>query len=1432
MDIKRLCLFLLLGIVWNASFCQKNELLPIHKDTYQQKGDFYFERYEYKRAVYFYNLSFKKDTSSIDVLLKMADAYSKLELSKQAETYYRKAFLSKYIIDNEHILKFCLTLLANGKLEESKIWLQKYNQSVDSDIRGKAYLTSIENRGELYKDSTIFFVQNLKEINTPESEISPVALNSRIIYAAKRSILIDLVNESYYQLYSSEFSTEGQLIQTRFYNYSLNSNLHEGPIAINSANSEIFITRNIRDKNAKNNIKLGIYKTSLPKKADEKLVLSPFNIPGFKYDLGHPTINNDGTKLYFISSSSDGYGGTDIYYSKLINDQWSYPENLGNVINTKGNEMFPFLFNDSLLYFASDGHGGLGGLDMFKVNLKKEPFKIVNLGYPINSSSDDFSLFISPEGKIGYFSSNRPGGFGSDDIYKVEFLNFKLNADTEEALKELKWLMSLSINSNNNDTAIEDTTIKSLTTKGFSIIPRSAYTLKVSKKDVSGIESEEMTIPLTKGVKYDFNSDASNKVEFDNFLENRKDVKTDTTATLDISLLSKALKIDKGEEFAFRILPDINDTAKNKAGSTIMLNNKTYEVKRTEKYVINVPYNKQQQVNIQTDISHLQKNFAASSYMLNVDTVPFFSEIAIDTTGLYKRFLEDETDTNIDEAVKELKWLMSQSIKSNDIAKEDTLKSLTARGFSIIPQSSYTLKVSKKGVSGIQSEEMSIPLTKGVKYDFNSTTDQGNQAELDKFLENRKDVKTDTAVALDISLLSKELKIEKGEEFTFSILPDTSDRTENKAGSTIILNNKTFNVKSNEKYLINVPYNKQQQVNIQTDISHLQKNFAASSYKLNVDTIPFCSEIAIDTTGLYKRFLEDETDANIDEAVKELKWLMSQSIKSNDIAKEDTLKSLTARGFSIIPQSSYTLKISKKGVSGIQSEEMSIPLTKGVKYDFNSTTDKGNQAELDKFLENRKDVKTDTAVALDISLLSKALKIEKGEEFAFSILPDSSDRTENKAGSTIILNNKTFNVKSNEKYVINVPYNNQQQVNIQTDISHLQKNFAASSYKLNVDTISFFSEISIDTTGLYKRFLEDEADANIDEAVKELKWLMSQSIKSNDIAKEDTLKSLTAKGFSIIPQSSYTLKVSKKGVSGIQSEEMSIPLTKGVKYDFNSTTDQGNQAELDKFLENRKDVKTDTAMALDISLLSKALKIEKGEEFAFSILPDTSDRTENKAGSTIILNNKTFNVKSNEKYVINVPYNNQQQVNIQTDISHLQKNFVASSYKLNVDTIPFFSEISIDTTGLYKRYLEDEAKTDLKNTILRQYMAENGVPLKDSIINVVILNFEFNKFSLHLNDLQYIHDVIIKTLKKNPVYYVILYGHTDIRGSNNYNYLLGDERAKFVKDFLVQKGIDQNRIKTFSFGKAKPFKKCPDGCDESIHKLNRRVEIVLFGPKL
>ncbi len=479
----------------------------------------------------------------------------------------------------------------------------------------------------------------------------------------------------------------------------------------------------------------------------------------------------------------------------------------------------------------------------------------------------------------------------------------------------------------------------------------------------------------------------------------------------------------------------------------------------------------------------------------------------------------------------------------------------------------------------------------------------------------------------------------------------------------------------------------------------------------------------------------------------------------------------------------------------------------------------------------------------------------------------------------------------------------------------------------------------VDTTGYYQSIREDPDAVNQsddDEAIKELEYLLSLTINAANAGEEEPgISNITTGEFSIIPGSEYILKVSKKGYAGDQEEELQIPLTSGVKYNFNTDpeaiSDYHNK--LNELLENRKDILVKEGQSINVSLLSKELNMKEDEEYTFNLFPDSSHivfpATLDSLLTTIFLKNETIQLSGKEQLMINFPYASRKAVNIQTEIKYLQDNFIAAEYNLDIDTIPFFSEIVVDTTGYYLRYQHpvftqsdqsssrytignENSKTNpgiifrvqiaasrrsipqrellkkykggreiglfkeegwykyyiaetptyfeakqimidcgvedafiaaydqnnklaLKDAMLRQYqqrMKERGRVIHDSILSIVIINFEFDKFSLHAAEEKDLDELVIEKLNEDKNYYVEIDGHTDVLGSEIYNYGLSDERALFVKELLIKKGIEENRIKTFSFGETQLLKACGelDDCDDSVHRVNRRVEIVIFSP--
>ncbi|WP_422091973.1 OmpA family protein [Tenacibaculum ovolyticum] len=416
-------------------------LLVITVKSYGQKqkvADRYFEEFSYLQSAKLYKaLIEKKGDSSKHILSRLAESYYNNADTEEAEFWYKELlFKYKKDLEDKHLFKYAQVLRSNGKYKKSdSIFLQLSSSDKNNrkeELKRENYLSDYSN------NEARIGVRNLA-INTEYSDFGGFILNGKTYYTSavpkgvKKERIYKWNNQPFLNIYKADEeikSLEGNekdtiltLVNHRLIETPITSEFHESTPVFTKDGKTIYFTRNNvsgkkarRDK--KNTSNLKIYKASFVNGYWVNITELPFN--NDEYSVGHPALSLDEKTLYFVSNMPGGFGSTDIYKVSIEEgNNYGIPVNLGKTINTSDKEMFPFIGADSTLYFSSNGHLGLGLLDIFKSKIKKDSIFSTpkNMGHPFNSKRDDFSFYINEEGKKGFFSSNRKNGKGDDDIY-------------------------------------------------------------------------------------------------------------------------------------------------------------------------------------------------------------------------------------------------------------------------------------------------------------------------------------------------------------------------------------------------------------------------------------------------------------------------------------------------------------------------------------------------------------------------------------------------------------------------------------------------------------------------------------------------------------------------------------------------------------------------------------------------------------------------------------------------------------------------------------------------------------------------------------------------------------------------------------------------------------------------------------------------------
>jgi outer membrane protein OmpA-like peptidoglycan-associated protein/tetratricopeptide (TPR) repeat protein len=412
---------LLLCVFFFQGSAQKTILVKAEKN---------YDSYAYVDAIDNYKKVAEKGYQDEKIFQKLGNAYYfKAELP-QALKWYDQLFMLYPNQEPEYLYRYSQALKSVGNYAKADQMLEQFNAISGNDKRGALFVDNKNYLEEIKANSDRFQVVDAG-VNSNSSDYGSSFWGNKLVFASARDTggvakkVFKWTNTSFTNLYWSEMKPDGEMGKPERFERNINSMFNESTPVFTQDGKTMYFTRNNflvgkRGRDINKNTLLKLYKATLDKEGNWTSVTElPFNSDN--YSVAHPALSVDEKTLYFASDMPGTLGQSDLFRVK-INEDWKYgkPENLGPAINTEGRETFPFISADNELYFASDGRPGLGGLDVYvaKIDVDGGFYEIQNIGEPINSNQDDFAFLINSKDRNGFFTSNREGGKGCDDIYR------------------------------------------------------------------------------------------------------------------------------------------------------------------------------------------------------------------------------------------------------------------------------------------------------------------------------------------------------------------------------------------------------------------------------------------------------------------------------------------------------------------------------------------------------------------------------------------------------------------------------------------------------------------------------------------------------------------------------------------------------------------------------------------------------------------------------------------------------------------------------------------------------------------------------------------------------------------------------------------------------------------------------------------------------
>jgi len=414
----------------SVALLSTTSLLFAQPEKELEKANEMYKNFSYVDAIKIYERIAQKGFVNQEMLESLGNAYYYNAEYKKALPWYEQLFQEgKYKVKPEYYYRYAQTLKSVGDYTQADKMMAKFVELTNANDTRAALFEENKDYQTVIKNNSGRFQLNNASVNTENSEYGTAFYGDKIVFAgatdarkAKRGVS-QWTGESFYDLYEAEHFDQ-KLSNRKPFSSTINTQFNESTPVFTKDGNTVYFTRNnyVNRKlgtDIENTILLKILRATKDKNGNwGNIVEVPFNSD--QYNVAHPALSPDEKYLYFASDMPGSFGNSDIFRVEILGDnQYGTPENLGNIINTAGRESFPYISKDNVLYYSSDGIPGLGGLDIFaaKFNADGSTSKPVNIGMPGNSADDDFCFVFNSDSKIGFLTSNRPGGKGKDDIY-------------------------------------------------------------------------------------------------------------------------------------------------------------------------------------------------------------------------------------------------------------------------------------------------------------------------------------------------------------------------------------------------------------------------------------------------------------------------------------------------------------------------------------------------------------------------------------------------------------------------------------------------------------------------------------------------------------------------------------------------------------------------------------------------------------------------------------------------------------------------------------------------------------------------------------------------------------------------------------------------------------------------------------------------------